>query len=211
MFFNNFHPMIWQEFKTEWGYFSWERSPLCQLTPLGPAGRAQIRCTERAPGCIGDPDAQLRLQQRRWDLSSPCLLPSAPLLLSDFTSRGADFTPHPAKTSGKPSASWAAPQLGRSYWQHFDGTRLLQAESNKINLQEIQERWFPSMELPHLLKLACAQCTHYVSCQPGFRQPLRGGQGIDLLHRTKSLSSSSISWTLSSFLVLLRLVIHHRE
>lgn len=40
LFFNTFHPMIWQEFKTEWGYFSWELSPLSQLTGLGPAGRA---------------------------------------------------------------------------------------------------------------------------------------------------------------------------
>lgn len=186
--------MIWQEFKTEWGSFSWELSPLSQLTPLGPAGRAHKYSALNVL-----PSVFVTLLHN-WDCSrddgiSPAPA-SCPLLLSDFPSRGADFTPHPGQTSGKPRTSWAVPQLGgindSIRWHTAPAGRV-----NKINLQEIQERWFPSMELPHLLKLAHAQCTHCVSCQPGFRQILWAGQGIDLLHRTKSLSSPSISWTLS--------------
>lgn len=120
----------------------------------------------------------------------PCLLPSAALRLHVPKSRS---HPTPWKDKWEAISQLGCPTPWGSSWQHFDGTWLLQAESNKINLQEIQERWFPSMELPHLLKLAGAQCTHCVSCQPAFRQLLRAGQGIDLLHRTKSLSSPSIS------------------
>lgn len=132
-FFNDFHPMIWQKFKAEWGPCSWELPSLSQLTPTELARRAQMCCTECAPGCIYDPDAQhCSGDDKISPVSLPALCSFALLLRLCFPSSRFHHTPCEDKWE-KTSAGWVAWQLvGPMIACHWHTAPALCVKENKL-------------------------------------------------------------------------------